>query len=775
MALGDLDGDGDLDAFIANGQSPGEGNRVQINDGSGNFTDSGQSLGNHRSLSVGLGDLDGDGDLDAFVGNSVGHGNRVWNNDGSGNFTDSGQKLGSRYSMDVAVGDLDGDGDLDAFAANFNQDNRVWTNDGSGNFTDSTQSLGNHDSRDVALGDLDGDGDLDAFVANDFAPPGQRNRVWLNTNGEDFGDAPDTFGTLLGSDGARHSAMGSTLGSSRDNDADGQPTANADGDDTDGTDDEDGVTFPSTIIAGDLSADVTVNASGAALLDAWIDFNGDGTFAGANEQIFTSQPLSAGDNNLTFIVPADARQGTTFGRFRLSTSGGLGPRGSAADGEVEDHTLTIASPSGVGDFTDSGNSLGNRYSRGVSLGDVDGDGDLDAFVANRNDEPNRVWLNDGSGSFTDSGNSLGNHSSPGVSLGDVDGDGDLDAFVANRFQGNRVWLNQDTPNVTEVLVRGSAWTQPFLDELDTLSLGTDGYSIPVGSADQLDALSWSNIDEIVIRFNEQVNVDQTDLTLTGVNVATYSFSSLSTATGLTGDFEAVWTLTAPIDNDKLRIRLDGTTGGAVTDTAGNILNGEWTDTVSTYPSGDHLFGGDFAFRFNVLPADFNGDGVVTLNPDLQNLLAGNGASIGAAAYSPFIDLDGNGIVTLNPDLQKGLSNNSAVLPLGDPSAPGAVNTGTSQTTGVSTAAPSTSGTAMPNGISAALDRVIAMPSRNHAMLRHLDAATFTLARSAREARSDDVPSVLGGTLLTPRSDVDLTDLNSQHVAVDLLSEAGSIF
>ena len=49
--------------------------------------------------------------------------------------------------------------------------------------------------------------------------------------------------------------------------------------------------------------------------------------------------------------------------------------------------------------------------------------------------------NDGSGSFGASDNDLGRHLSSGVELGDVDGDGDLDAFVANTHQGNRVWLN----------------------------------------------------------------------------------------------------------------------------------------------------------------------------------------------------------------------------------------------------------------------------------------------------------------------------------------------
>ena len=76
------------------------------------------------------------------------------------------------------------------------------------------------------------------------------------------------------------------------------------------------------------------------------------------------------------------------------------------------------------------------------MGDLDGDGDLDAFVAQRSAQANKVWLNDGSGNFSDSGQSLGNSDSQGVALGDVDGDGDLDAFVGElRGDANKVWLN----------------------------------------------------------------------------------------------------------------------------------------------------------------------------------------------------------------------------------------------------------------------------------------------------------------------------------------------
>ena len=84
----------------------------------------------------------------------------------------------------------------------------------------------------------------------------------------------------------------------------------------------------------------------------------------------------------------------------------------------------------------------------ILLGDVDGNGFLDAFVVNAGG-PNRVWLNNGSGVFSDSGLELGNNTSKSIKLGDLDGDGDLDAFVGNSG-ANKVY-SPPTPSI------GNSW------------------------------------------------------------------------------------------------------------------------------------------------------------------------------------------------------------------------------------------------------------------------------------------------------------------------------
>jgi len=188
IALGDLDGDGDLDAFIT---TFGSANHVRINDGAGTFADSGQSLGGGYSQGIALGDVDGDGDLDAFVANAGGSANKVWLNDGDANYSDSGQSLGGSTSYEVYLADLDSDSDLDAYVINSGT-NRLWTNDGTGTFTDSGQALGSRNSYGGALGDLDGDGDLDAYIANDGA-----DRIWINDGSGIFTETLQAIGSTI--------------------------------------------------------------------------------------------------------------------------------------------------------------------------------------------------------------------------------------------------------------------------------------------------------------------------------------------------------------------------------------------------------------------------------------------------------------------------------------------------------------------------------------------------------------------------------------------------
>jgi hypothetical protein len=162
----------------------------------------------------------------------------------------------------------------------------------------------------------------------------------------DFGDAPDpTFPTLLSASGARHFIPegGATLylGSvAPDAEGDGQPNGAATGDNIAGTNDEDGVILPAGFISGQ-SATVSVIASAAGKVDAWIDWNRDGDWNDSGDQIMTNLAVSAGTNVLAVSVPVITTGGTSSARFRLSSAGNLAPTGQADDGEVEDYEVNL--------------------------------------------------------------------------------------------------------------------------------------------------------------------------------------------------------------------------------------------------------------------------------------------------------------------------------------------------------------------------------------------------------------------------------------------------
>ncbi|HQL54838.1 MAG TPA: GEVED domain-containing protein, partial [Phycisphaerae bacterium] len=166
----------------------------------------------------------------------------------------------------------------------------------------------------------------------------------------DFGDAPDKpYRTWLANDGARH-AMPSALylGTvAPDAESDGAPGPLAQGDDTTGGDDEDGVTLVGALVRGS-NATFRVVASAGGLLNAWIDFNQNDSWADPADQIAADGALVAGTNALVIAVPSGAALGDTFARFRFSSASALLPFGLAADGEVEDYRFTVYQPAPIG-------------------------------------------------------------------------------------------------------------------------------------------------------------------------------------------------------------------------------------------------------------------------------------------------------------------------------------------------------------------------------------------------------------------------------------------
>ncbi len=179
----------------------------------------------------------------------------------------------------------------------------------------------------------------------------------------DYGDAPDTapgastgnYQTTLAENGPRHATFQPSglisdpvgtakvfLGAGVDVELNGQPNAAASGDDLVGSDDESGVAiFP--ILSRGTSVSLLISSSATAIknakLDYFFDFNRNGVFNDAGE-VF-SATLASTWQSVPVIIPVGASLGDTFARFRISTSGGLGPTGPANDGEVEDYKVSI--------------------------------------------------------------------------------------------------------------------------------------------------------------------------------------------------------------------------------------------------------------------------------------------------------------------------------------------------------------------------------------------------------------------------------------------------
>ena len=173
ISLGDVDGDGDLDAVVANGRHWAQQNFVFLNDGTGFFRTA-RRLGEELATSyrAALADFDGDGDLDVAVGNDRAR-KSLFTNDGDGHFSLSGTfGRDDVATRNIVIADVNGDGAPDILVTNRGAPNAVYFNDGTGGFEEHRRFGSERDSTiSVAVADLDGDGSPDLVLANRDGQP----------------------------------------------------------------------------------------------------------------------------------------------------------------------------------------------------------------------------------------------------------------------------------------------------------------------------------------------------------------------------------------------------------------------------------------------------------------------------------------------------------------------------------------------------------------------------------------------------------------------------
>jgi len=345
-------------------------------------------------------DLEPDGDLDVIIANCGGFFStppgpqrlRVYRND-LGVLTevsDSAVGALTKPVRQVAVGDVDADGDPDLYVPDAGGAPAVlFINDGTGNFTDEAATRlpngGSPRAGAARFGDVDDDGDLDLLVADGYAQGGAAAavaRLYLNDGAGVFSDSSVQLPT---------SALG------------------VDPDDIDFID-----------IDRDFDLDVLINMhSGKSSL--WVN-DGAGIFSDATNQLAA---MPGGFHYGPAVCDVDGD-----GDLDIWTDN-MGPG----------YTEQLMLNDGSGTFSDvtSARVTGNPGAddNGVVCADVDQDGDFDAVIPSLQSAAERVLINDGAGNFVLADGWFPNESDPTLwmELGDIDGDGRLDA-VTGQGEGN---------------------------------------------------------------------------------------------------------------------------------------------------------------------------------------------------------------------------------------------------------------------------------------------------------------------------------------------------
>ena len=475
-AIGDLDGDGDADLVVgsrAGGFAYVENTGTRTSPafvrrtGSANPLEA-QDVGSASTPA--LADLDGDGDLDLFAGDEEGT-FHYFENTGSATSPAFIERTGAQnplHGVDIgefsapALADLDGDGDLDLVAGEYGGAFSYFENTGSATapaFVRRTGTANPLDGRDVGyyasavFGDVDGDGDLDLVAGNLYGEL----TFFENTGGAThpaFTVRTDAASPLEGLQVGDFSAP--ALG---DLDADGDPDLVAGGAagsirtfenrrgefvTRQGTELFANVsgkwpTFGDVDADGDV--DLVVGNYGAT---RYFENNGSATSPSYVQRTGSQNPFGS-------INGAQPALGDLDGDGDLDL---VTPIGFSDALHYFENTGSAASPAFV-ERTGSANPVHGLYGR-ATVGDLDGDGDLDLVVGGYYFGPQYVE-NTGSPTVPAFVKRLGAQSplsgkyagvDPAPSLGDFDGDGDLDLVAGDTYYAGTYYYFENTGSST---------------------------------------------------------------------------------------------------------------------------------------------------------------------------------------------------------------------------------------------------------------------------------------------------------------------------------------
>jgi hypothetical protein len=216
------------------------------------------------------------------------------------------------------------------------------------------------------------------------------------------------------------------------------------------------------------------------------------------------------------------------------------------------------------------------------------------------------------------------------------------------------------PTVTAVNLASTQWTGAFVSYLESQGLGVGGYSVPAG-ANQTKTLPWTGLNQVKITFDQNVKVTAGDLSVSGTNVTAYAFSDFGYNSST---HTATWTLAAPLGKDKILLSLDANGKSPVRNSDGQVLDGAWTNGVSSFPSGNGTGGDDFRFQVHVLPGDVDGNNGVNLF-DSMSVRLKVGKNAGDTGYQYRYDTDGSGSIAM-ADYDLVYARFGTLLPSGSP-------------------------------------------------------------------------------------------------------------